>query len=52
MKTFVYVDAFNLYYGALKGTAYKWLDLQALCRVMIPRNEVVCIKYFTACVPP
>lgn len=52
MKTFVYVDAFNLYYGALRGTAYKWLDLQALCRVMIPRNTVTCIKYFTARVQP
>ena len=29
----VYVDAFNLYYGALKGTAYKWLDLDRLCRL-------------------
>lgn len=52
MKTFVYVDAFNLYYGAVKDTPYKWLDLQALCRVMIPKNEVACIKYFTARVHP
>jgi uncharacterized LabA/DUF88 family protein len=52
MKTFVYVDAFNLYYGAVKGTSYKWLDIQALCRVMIPKNDVVCIKYFTARVQP
>lgn len=48
MKTCVYVDAFNLYYGALKGTPYKWLDLRALCAVMIPKNTVTCIKYFTA----
>lgn len=52
VKTFVYVDAFNLYYGALKGTPYKWLDLRALCSVMIPRNEVASIKYFTARVQP
>jgi uncharacterized LabA/DUF88 family protein len=52
MKTFVYVDAFNLYYGSVKGTPYKWLDIQALCRVMIPRNDVACIKYFTARVQP
>ena len=25
-KTIVYIDAFNLYYGLLKGTANKWLD--------------------------
>ena len=30
MRTRVYVDAFNLYYGALRGTPYKWLDLDAL----------------------
>jgi uncharacterized LabA/DUF88 family protein len=52
LKTYVYFDAFNLYYGAVRGTPYKWLDLQALCRVMIPRNPVACIKYFTARVQP
>ena len=26
MRTRVYVDGFNLYYGALKDTAFKWLD--------------------------
>lgn len=30
MATNVYVDAFNLYYGCLKGTPYRWLDLGAL----------------------
>lgn len=48
MKTSVYIDGFNLYYGALKGTPYKWLDPFALCRVVIPSNNVTSIKYFTA----
>ena len=48
MKTYVYVDAFNLYYGSLKGTPYKWLNLMALCQAMIPKNPVTHIKYFTA----
>lgn len=53
MKTIVYVDAFNLYYGALKGTPYKWLDLQALCKIMLrPENVIVGFKYFTARVQP
>ena len=26
LRTRVYVDGFNLYYGALKDTAFKWLD--------------------------
>jgi uncharacterized LabA/DUF88 family protein len=46
--TIVYVDAFNLYYGALKGTAYKWLDLDALCRRLLPRDKITAIRYFTA----
>ena len=48
MRTIVYVDAFNLYYGCLRGSPYKWLDLVALCRVVLPKNQVECIKYFTA----
>ena len=24
-RTHVYVDGFNLYFGALRGTPYKWL---------------------------
>lgn len=49
MRTYVYVDAFNLYYGSLKGTPYRWLNLQALCRHLLrPENDVQRIKYFTA----
>jgi hypothetical protein len=32
----VYFDGFNLFYGSLKGTPYKWLDLDALARTMLP----------------
>ena len=27
VATNVYADAFNLYYGCLKHTSYRWLDL-------------------------
>ena len=50
MKTIVYIDGFNLYYGAVKGTPYKWLDVLALCKFLLPKNEIVQIKYFTALV--
>jgi len=50
MKTIVYIDGFNLYYGAVKGTPYKWLDVLALCRFLLPKNQIVQIKYFTALV--
>lgn len=46
--TIVYVDAFNLYYGALKGSRYKWLDLDALAKRLLPREQIVGIRYFTA----
>ena len=49
MRTFVYVDGFNLYYGALKGTPFKWLDPVALLnRILQPRHDIVKLKYFTA----
>ena len=44
----VYVDGFNLYYGSLKRTPYKWLDLSRLCASMLPTDRVIAIKYYTA----
>ena len=46
--TIVYIDGFNFYYGAVKGTSYKWLDFEALCRRLLPRDTIVKIRYFTA----
>lgn len=51
-RTFVYVDGFNLYYGAVKGTPYKWLDLWAAAQAALPRNDVRQVKYYTARVSP
>jgi uncharacterized LabA/DUF88 family protein len=48
VKTNFYVDAFNLFYGALKGRPNKWLDLSALFGRVFPRNEIYRIRYFTA----
>lgn len=49
MRTAVYVDGFNLYYRAVKGTPYKWLDIKALVAGLLrPENEITCIRYFTA----
>lgn len=44
----VYVDAFNLYYGALQGTEFKWLDLEMLFDRLLPEFQVQRIYYFTA----
>jgi hypothetical protein len=48
MDTFVYVDGFNLYYGAVKDTPYKWLNLQLMCQALLPKFNIVKIKYYTA----
>ena len=48
MRTNVYVDGFNLYYGCVKNTPYRWLDLGALCREVLPGYAIQRIRYFTA----
>lgn len=49
MRTAVYIDGFNLFYGALKGSEYKWLDLRKLCEIVLPKDfKINQIKYFTA----
>ena len=52
MKTIVYIDGFNLYFGALKNTPYKWLDIVQLfsriCNDQEPQSNIVAVKFFTA----
>ena len=48
LRTFVYVDGLNLYYGAIRNSQYKWLDLAKLCQSVLPNDNVTAIKYFTA----
>jgi uncharacterized LabA/DUF88 family protein len=49
LRTAIYVDGFNLYYGCLNGNPFRWVDLKALCQTVLnPRNRITKIKYFTA----
>lgn len=50
MKTIVYVDGYNLYYGLLRRSAFKWLDLYGLFQnhVLDPLSEVIEVRYYTA----
>lgn len=62
LRTRVYVDGYNFYYGCLRATPYKWLDLLSLFEShILPSaliedrgHQLVCdllplgIKYFTA----
>lgn len=50
MKTIVYVDGFNVYFGCLKRTPYKWLNLGTFCRASLPGVAIQRIRYFTAIV--
>ena len=52
MKTNIYLDGFNFYYGVLKGTPYRWLNVAALCQILLPGDQINRIKYFTALVGP
>lgn len=52
MDTIVYIDGYNLYYGRLKHTPYKWLNpfklFQTILKVQDPSSNITKIKYFTA----
>src|SRR5437899_2369590 len=49
MRTCIYIDGFNLYYGALKNSVYKWLDPAKMCRKLLKATDTIeAIKYFTA----
>ena len=48
-RTIVYIDGFNLYYRALKGTAHKWLDIAAMSAACLPTGyQIQAINYYTA----
>ncbi len=52
MITNLYIDGFNLYYRALKGTEFKWLDLRKLAETLFPKDTIQRICYFTALISP
>jgi 6-hydroxy-3-succinoylpyridine 3-monooxygenase len=60
-RTRVYIDGYNLYYGCLKNSSHKWLDVRALVECILSnvpyqriggsiryRFQTPAIKYFTA----
>lgn len=48
MTAIVYIDGFNMYYGSVKETQYKWLNLLAMCQILLPGRTIKKIRYFTA----
>jgi uncharacterized LabA/DUF88 family protein len=47
-RSIIYIDGFNLYYGAVKNTPWKWLDMEKYFSLLLPHDDIQIIKYFTA----
>jgi hypothetical protein len=48
-RTNVYIDSWNLYFGCLKNTPYRWLNVAEMCRLSLPAHyHVQRIRFFTA----
>ncbi|MGE4503464.1 MAG: NYN domain-containing protein [Thiomicrospira sp.] len=51
LKTRVYIDGYNLYYGVLRNSAYKWLDVYRLFAEGVldgAKTELDNVSYYTA----
>ena len=48
MRTYLYVNGFYLYYVAVKDAICKWLNIHHLCQLLLPKNQILKILYFTA----
>jgi len=46
----VYIDGVNFYYGCMRGTPYRWLNIEAFCAKLLPKDDINRIRYFTAMV--
>src|ERR1035441_5783134 len=47
-RVVVYIDGFNLYYGVLRFSREKWLDIERLLKLLRPHDTIQKIRYFTA----
>lgn len=56
MRTAFFVDGYNVFYGLLAGTPYKWLNLAQLlthiAHVENPQSSLASVDYFTSSVKP
>ncbi|UKE71232.1 hypothetical protein K8O61_09625 [Xanthomonas cerealis pv. cerealis] len=53
--TAVYIDGYNLHYGRIRVTAFKWLDAVALFDRLLhdqhPTTNLLHVQYFTTLAP-
>jgi len=49
LRAIIYIDGFNLYYGALKpNPSLKWMNPRKLVELIFPEVNIRSLKYFTA----
>jgi len=52
MKTIVYIDGFNFYYGACRMFGIRWVNPYAVCNLLLPGHEIHRVRYFSALIKP
>jgi uncharacterized LabA/DUF88 family protein len=50
VRSIIYVDGFNFYYGVIKDTSHKWLNIEEYFRRLRQDDDIRRIHYFTALV--
>jgi len=48
MKTIVYIDGFNFYYGASRRFNVRWANPLLLAQMLLPSCEIIRLRYFSA----
>lgn len=51
LKTIVYIDGYNMYYGILRKSQYKWLDIFKLFNEQLLKpdsSELIEVRFYTA----
>lgn len=44
MRTYIYVDGFNFYYGAVKDTEHKWVDFKKLFELLLDQKHKIRVR--------
>jgi len=52
MKSILYIDGFNFYYGAARRFGVRWINPIQLAKLLLPDHEFVRVRYFSAIVKP
>jgi hypothetical protein len=47
----LYVDGLSLYYSSIRGTAYRWLNLEELADALALDHKIIRIHYFATAEP-